>query len=1296
MSINYSIPKKYRNQKQKNVFAFSGFRGLDKENKPLKVQPFRATDGHNFIIDSDTLKTRPSYKMEVQPSFVFENGDYIIDWYIYGNTRVYVTRYHFYFETNGVAFNEQAAESNTYRKGGIPTSFDFQGMKPHFQEEKSALFIFCLNNIYVLAKINNLFVFYELRSKPNNPYDVTNKEDYETFNNLPIPYEPTIWLDDKPFDDVNLLSPVSKYRLFAASQNTHNGETIYKLPTVYDFDKHGVFNLKGPNPNISVEFYKGKYGIPTVLPFFIGIEKDNYPVGSLSTYGGPLTVGDPVFSEIRDVYLPPQEFTYFGTTNNTQSTISERYGLIRDNFFTMAVKNTKSVNVFQYLMDYIANNATLFNDTNYTSNKYVKFQMKVRYNATFYENNSSNIVEKAILEKNVFVYVQLKKFDVGVQQLNSQTYTANIADYTASSTTYPTVPTSTTTNHTFYFNEIPDLTNPPTNLNSSPTPLAPDLSLSGVRAAIEDRVMALLSSKSSVITNAQTIKIFGKFYQQYTSQTSSTLVALPSTLTNNFKWNINQGETSPSDPDFYPSEYPVILNTSAATATLNLGFVGTGSQINFSSSSTERTALTNAIRNHVISLALSAGEYVLVYQAFGFKTATLADPEGNLVTFYTTFKTRVEIKATITVADVAMEKRYHVLITGTAQVGNIPITQDLWHFELKELDNEIQFTLKDLFFDFNNEPTIDIKTIFTQNKDYDIIAQSKFGITFGSENRLFLAGNTTYPNIDRFNVSNDLLGDGIDNQSYELTYFPSKNYRVLGGKGAINGYVVATDTELYITKTEYPNDDRLFIRQRTLDNNGVVGYNEFKTNIKKTPINTRCIVRFYNDILILAKDGLYGIEISSNVLTNERLVKLRSAFINEELKKKINAVQDLSKIFMVENDRLMYIFIGQEAYVSDSRYINQNPNSEIENLSYEMVKWTSEVEWFSAKVFENKFYFIQQNGRVIYSLGNENFDEYVSPLQNAITVSDLPNFTDTKVFQLSNAYDYIFETVAKASNYAFVFSSGYKVVGVNPTDFTETSGTVTVLDVNAFAPFTDGDTLYWKQNNANTFYSFTIAGFEASARTTFTHTQASGERVRIYQNIANIKLYITHFWLYQGDYYFRLSPIRPTQAVKFTQNQGELDVDYLTRIKALFNENEDYYFTSVGAQNCLFEHVPYINTRWVSAITDFGNNLFEKTSFRVNIYATKQESSNNMTMGYRTLRRLAGLSAPVDLSNEFNLQDIDYSQFSLATMDTVGFSLPMKENNFLYIQFTINGTGKIELNAIEITYKLNRMLKSVG
>ena len=61
------------------------------------------------------------------------------------------------------------------------------------------------------------------------------------------------------------------------------------------------------------------------------------------------------------------------------------------------------------------------------------------------------------------------------------------------------------------------------------------------------------------------------------------------------------------------------------------------------------------------------------------------------------------------------------------------------------------------------------------------------------------------------------------------------------------------------------------------------GYQEYKTSVKKSPINENCIVRFYNDILILSEDGLYGIEISSNVLTDERLIKPRDGFIKKDL-----------------------------------------------------------------------------------------------------------------------------------------------------------------------------------------------------------------------------------------------------------------------------------------------------------------------------------------------------------------------------------------------------------------------------
>ena len=68
--------------KQRKVFAMRNFLGLDKENKPLKVASFRASDGYNFQIDSETLKTREGFVID---SFIEadlpSSSDSIIDWY---------------------------------------------------------------------------------------------------------------------------------------------------------------------------------------------------------------------------------------------------------------------------------------------------------------------------------------------------------------------------------------------------------------------------------------------------------------------------------------------------------------------------------------------------------------------------------------------------------------------------------------------------------------------------------------------------------------------------------------------------------------------------------------------------------------------------------------------------------------------------------------------------------------------------------------------------------------------------------------------------------------------------------------------------------------------------------------------------------------------------------------------------------------------------------------------------------------------------------------------------------------
>jgi hypothetical protein len=513
---------------------------------------------------------------------------------------------------------------------------------------------------------------------------------------------------------------------------------------------------------------------------------------------------------------------------------------------------------------------------------------------------------------------------------------------------------------------------------------------------------------------------------------------------------------------------------------------------------------------------------------------------------------------------------------------------------------------------------------------------------------------------------------------------------VLGGKGAINGYVVATDSQLYITKENYPNDAKLFVRQRNISEQGQVSYAEFKTNITKSPLNNRCLIRFYNDILVLAKDGLFGIEISQNVLTDERLVKLRSGFINKDL---VNAIAnyDNSKIFVVENDIYMYIVIGDKLYLADSRYISQNPNSAAENVSYEIIEWKDNTNYITAKVIDDIVYFVEENNNFIYSLQDFNSDELAKKGENDIIRIDFQNNDIYKVFNLSNqTYPDVF---VSPSSYVLKFlnmgnSHAYIQKAIVNADYVVNGNTVNIINLSSFANIQNESKLYWYTSNTNTFTEFTVLNLTA---TTFQFDNTvSLSRAQIFQRVTESDLYIKDLYTNGGTNFITLTNTKP-------DGVNVISSTSLSTIEQSMNVRNNILFSNeVLLRSVLVIKKTPINLQWVSAITDFGVSQMEKTSFRVNLYATKKEETNTVTFGYRTMRRMSGLSSPIDLSNNFDFNEVSYDQFTLSTFDTVAISLPMKENNFLYIQFTLNGVGKIEMNAIEVIYKANRMLKSIG
>jgi hypothetical protein len=1327
--------------KQRNIFALKNFRGLDKENKLLKVETFRATDGFNFKIDSNVLKTRPSLDFIVEPPFELVSNDYIIDFYEYGDVDIYVSRFFFWFvpknDTNQTTHFNNTFSLPHFIKGGISSSFDFLNKRPLFQEEKECLFIFGLNNIYVFSYIDGLdginrhYFFYELRSKPGTPNVYINNEEFEKkFDDLPTPYVPTVILDNKSFDDVNLLSKKSYYKYFAAEPSSSTLETTYYIPTYYDKDKHGTFDITKPE-QFKVDFYKNRYENFTTYPIFLGVLNETFFVTSPNTvsslFGTEITgaaIGDGKtnnFKGIEGVYYSKVKFLFTGKPNQSPIAVERIIGLTKNEFFEMKVKDSNGKTVFEFLMDYIKTN-----QSSLTANKHVVFSLLVQYTAEYKDLATDFITDVSVHQATFNIYVQLKSDEVVSINFDNVSIYSNTSTTTNLGESYLPLPTLILG---FNFTEPIDLT-----LSLGNTPIL----LTNNDASFTDEFKTLAESKVSLAeaqyANGDKVRVDGYLYKIRTIQQQKEAV-IPATsssiglsgktfIDSSGSWLTNS--VGPRNPVPASNEYPTINFPSPVQGVpqIDLGIYGEVNaftyNFTFAENTSERSGLRQAILNVIgVNTTLTSnavnGAGTAWFRVRMFKKIFNTMGAGGVPNYNYQATTVLVLASYKLQTSVEQQERHSMSYLCDIVETTRPIEEVLFSTKFNEENNTVELTVKNYFYDYKNEPTILVTIDFPLNTEYNYISESNFGVNFGSENRLFLAGNQKFPNIDRYNISNDLLGNGVANQSYELTYFPSKNYRVVGGKGPINGYVVATDTQLYVTKEDYPNDNKLFVRQRNVDN-GVVFYSDIKTSLDKTPLNNRCIVRFYNDIVILDKNGLYGIELSQNVLTDERLVKLRSGFINEELKQKI-AAYDKNKIFITENNIELQIHIGQEAYVADSKYIAQNPNSAAENVSYEIVKWVFPITFEHGYVKNGTVYLFPQNARFVYTYGTENFDQvYERILTGSFNLVYLDGTLST--FVLNSTI--LPKSTPQAKIDALVFTVEtplYRVVGYQNTDYTfnTTSNVFTLINnTNAFAHLTDGNTLHWDGSSSSGFQTspFTITDFESSLRTTFTYPEnaARNSVVKVYEEVTEKKLYITHyFWISiqnsnqtpnnDNSPYIVLSPFKPTTAIKITRNVGETDSNYVSRIKSIVNQSPKMEYITVNSaiiSKARVSEETQINLRWISAITDFGISTMEKTSFRTNIFATKQADTNNMTFGYRTLRRLAGLNDIIDLSNNFNLENIEYSQFALATFNTVALSLPMKENNFLYIQFVINGYGKIEINGIEVIYKANRMIRSVA
>lgn len=1264
--------------KERKIYTINDFKGLDTENKQTKVSPARATKGENFVIDSNTIKTRKG--LITAKEILLQANEKILGSYKYQGAEIFLTNEEFYvkddlgtYSTRSlIMYDEDRLISKLYTKnvfervgGYIQLKTDrlnYNEVKgePMFKEEKNALFIFCIGMILIFSIIGGGYVLYELKDKPEMPYErvgnfqeheaglysyeVGDKvhstsrdkdficivahtsqsdneldnpnlwqeynlmdlsENVEIFNDLPTPYTPTLFIGKERFEDVNLLSNKSKYKLFAETQEqVVSGMMKYTLPTHYEESKHTSFS-------VNANFYKGKFDDLPAMPQYLGIIGEDLTYGFNKNY----EINEVSKGEILDIFKAKKEFVY----DQADNLISYGYGLTAQEFYKMRLSNGKTT--FEFLTDYLKENVETITNVNYFT-----FNVPVEY-LEIKKDANGNITSQKIVKSLVKVYT---------------IYTFKIVDEHARAY------------------KIVDKTEDPTDIyNYMGAGFGPfDFPSYFIRGGDNKNALVIDNNQPYLLQNR--------------------------------------------DTDLF--------------------------------NMTQRYIRRNLIEDWCIYIGIRG--YQGIYD------------DNNQSTNWELFTIIYRLDK---------------------------ISESLYSIE--KSNDGFDFRVRDLFFDYAGEPAIEIEITFEDNPDYELIADSAFGIEFA--NRLFLAGNTNFPNIDRYNVSNDLLGEGEKSQSYELSYFPSKNFNVLGGKSPINGYVVATDTVMYITKVYQSTDFGMFVRIYDKEKKE---FFDKRTNIKTTPLNHKCLVRYANDILMLTNKGLFAIELSQNIATDERLITPKDELVNGEL------VEDLEdSAFLLEDNRHLYIVLGDVIFFVDNRY------------GYEFVKWTFNAVNFTRGMIENEKVYLLDNDNRYYTFEDSGKDILKKTFKNGtyyyysddLSLPPSPLAVSNEVFEEVKQYDKIlltdgyFAIAEKNKHYSvsqffapiqiiddrpfkrikdgycyivcpiiantsiidarFLREEFYNVEFFVNNDFTTTSwyfiegankqvaknSKIKVIKNNY------GNYIFTILSDTNNFFkikledvkNYEVAGFvyspnriylkseDTKFNIVYTKTTNSGnnlviqseffeteaidvrsselESLLVAENVGKIYNVIDAFTPELNNNVFAYSHIQ----VSYSANL-KVRVGYYNQDIKLYEYNENWFVSNIGLGKSAIPHdftvkkITPIQVSWRSAMLDFGNYISEKTLFKVFINATREGEGSKLYIAKRTMRNYE-ISDVLDFSKPFD-DTLNYEVFGYANFDEVGMSLPFKENNFLYIQLYITATGKVNVNSISFLYKNNRMVKSIG
>ena len=209
------------------------------------------------------------------------------------------------------------------------------------------------------------------------------------------------------------------------------------------------------------------------------------------------------------------------------------------------------------------------------------------------------------------------------------------------------------------------------------------------------------------------------------------------------------------------------------------------------------------------------------------------------------------------------------------------------------------------------------------------------------DNRVFFSGNKDYPNT----VWHCSLNDPA--------YCSDLDYYNEGMDTAAVKGLVAGNNALWVFREPSQTNTTVFYHSPTIDSD----YGKIYPS-QHSSISTGCIgkaVNFNDDIVFFSDRGMEGI---SGDITTEQVVAHRSTLVD----RKLIAEADYADMVLAEWEGYLFVFVGDKAYLADSRATFTNEN----HYEYEWFYWDMGKRVTCAKVDRGNLYIGTEDG--VYTL----------------------------------------------------------------------------------------------------------------------------------------------------------------------------------------------------------------------------------------------------------------------------------------------------------------------------------------